>query len=268
VLIYYLLRKSLKMIRGRVVEMKIETDERVIAYIRRKIRDSKKIVAFLGVEMLVESGGYDLDSNEEHYRVEDEYGYSPEDMLTNSFFNSKPEKFYKFYKKEILGMNIHNCPAYEALMKLEAQGKLGAVITQNYHGLPEGVHFRNFIELNGSIYRNKCSRCGMHYDINYVKGSHAIPLCDNCKTAIRPDIRLLGERANAKILTDVANVCENANIVMFLGSNIYNERFEFQVNPEDEQIKILFTKDELAKGSMVDFVIRDDISTFLPLVLE
>jgi NAD-dependent deacetylase len=248
--------------------MKVGTDERIVEYIKKKIKDSKKIVAFLGVEMLVESGGYNLDSNEEHYRVEGEYGYSPEDMLTNSFFNSKPEKFYDFYKKEILGMKTHNCPAYEALMKLESQGKLSAVITQNYHGLPEGVHFNKFIELNGSMQRNKCPRCGMHYDVNYVLSSHTIPLCDNCKTAIRPDIRLLGERINTKIMTDIATVCAGADIVLFLGTNMYNERVEYHINPEDDQIKILFTKDELLNGRSFDFVIRDDISTFLPLVVE
>jgi NAD-dependent deacetylase len=248
--------------------MKAKTDERIVEYIRKKIRDSKKIVAFIGIEMLVESGGYNLDSNEEHYRVEEEYGFSPEDMLTNSFFNSKPDKFYKFYKKEILGMKTHINPAYEALMKLEAMGKLGAVITENYHGLPEGVKFKNFIELNGSMNRNKCPRCGMNYDLNYIMDSKGIPICDECKTAIRPDIRLLGERANTKILTDVAVACEGADIIMFLGTNIYNERLEFQVSPEDDQLKILFTSDNLINNKLVDFVIRDEISTFLPLVIE
>lgn len=165
-------------------------------------------------------------------------------------------------------MKTHINPAYEALMKLEAMGKLGAVITENYHGLPEGVKFKNFIELNGSMNRNKCPRCGMNYDLNYILNSKGIPICDECKTAIRPDIRLLGERANTKILTDVAVACEGADIIMFLGTNIYNERLEFQVSPEDDQLKILFTSDNLINNKLVDFVIRDEISTFLPLVIE
>ena len=68
--------------------MKLETDEKVINYIRRKIAEAGKIVAVLGIEMLVEGGGYDLDSNEETYRVEELYGYTPEDMLSTSFFNA------------------------------------------------------------------------------------------------------------------------------------------------------------------------------------
>jgi NAD-dependent deacetylase len=66
----------------------------------------------------------------------------------------------------------------------------------------------------------------------------------------------------------VAVACEGADIIMFLGTNIYNERLEFQVSPEDDQLKILFTSDNLINNKLVDFVIRDEISTFLPLVIE
>jgi NAD-dependent deacetylase len=153
-------------------------------------------------------------------------------------------------------------------MKLEAQGKLEAVVTQNYHGLPDGIKFKRFIELNGSMYQNRCPRCGMHYDLSYITHSKGIPICDDCKMAIRPEIRLIGERVNAKLMTDVAQVCEDANIVLFLGTNIFNEQLEFHIKPNDEQLKILFTKDNLINNKLVDFVIRDEISTFLPLVLE
>jgi NAD-dependent deacetylase len=246
----------------------MKTDEKVIEYLRKKFKCSKKVVAFLGVEMLVESGGYNLDSNDEHYRVEETYGYSPEDILTNSFFNSKPEKFYNFYKNEILGMRIHSNGAYEALMKLDSQGKLGTVIIQNYHGLPDGVNFKNVIEINGSMYRNKCPRCQMNYDVNYILKSKGIPICDDCKTAIRPDIRLLGERADARKMTEVAVACEDADIVLFLGTSIFNERLEFHVSTDVRQLKILFTCDDFNENKLVDFVIRDEISTILPLVVS
>ena len=42
--------------------MEITTDAKIISYIKRKIKDSHNIVAVLGIEMLVEGGGCDLDS--------------------------------------------------------------------------------------------------------------------------------------------------------------------------------------------------------------
>lgn len=248
--------------------MKLETDEKVINFIRKKMKSSKKIVAVLGIELLVEGGGYDLDSNEETYRVEEEYGFTPEDMLSSSFFNAKVEKFYRFYKKEIINMEVQVTPAYDALRKLQDQGKLLAVISQNYHGLPSGVYFNNVIELNGNMHRNSCPRCGKKFDLLYMKNSNGIPLCDICKVAVRPDIRLLGERVDNHLMTNAATACENADVLLILGKNMYHDYLEYNVAPEKGQLRVLFTKEAFVRDRRVNFVIRDNISTILPLMIE
>lgn len=248
--------------------MKIQTDEKVINYIKRKIKDSRNIVAVLGIEMLVEGGGYDLDSNVENYRVEEEYGFCPEDMLSSSFYNAKVEKFYRFYKKEILGMEVHSTPAYDALLKLQSQGKLLAVISQNFHGLPQNINLNHVIDLNGNLNINKCPRCDKDFDIQYIKSSDGIPLCDCCKVAVRPGIRLLGERVDTGLMTEAATACEAADVLLILGKNMYNDRLEYSASPEHKQLKILFSKDDFIRNKKVDFVIRDDICEFLPLIID
>lgn len=247
--------------------MKLETDEKVVNYIKRKVSEAGSIVAILGIEMLTEGGGYDLDSNEQTYRAEELYGYTPEDMLSTSFFNAKIERFYRFYKNEILTMGVKTTPAYDALLKLQAQGKLLAVISQNFHGIPQGVHFHNVIELNGNINSNKCSRCSKIFDINYMKNASGIPLCDNCKTAVRPNIRLIGERINAKIMTEAANACEAADVLLIMGKNMYNDRLEYNADPNRNQLKILFSKENYLQDTRVDFIIRDEMQLFLPAIL-
>ena len=247
--------------------MRLETDEKIINYIRKKIADARNIVAVLGIEMLTEGGGYDLDSNEETYRAEELYGYTPEDMLSTSFFNAKVERFYRFYKNEILTMEVMSTPAYDALLKLQAQGKLLAVISQNFHGIPQGVYFDNVIELNGNIHSNKCSRCTKVFGLTYMKNAPGIPLCDNCKTAVRPNIRLIGERVNAKAMTAAATVCEAADVLLIMGKNMYNDRLEYNVDPTRNQLKILFSKEEWLSDRRVDFVIHDEIQLFLPAIV-
>ncbi len=248
--------------------MKLETDTKVINYIRRKIKDSRNIVAVLGIEMLVEGGGSDLDSNDETYRVEQEYGFSPEDMLSASFFNSKSERFYRFYKKEILGMEVQATPAYHALLRLQKQGKLSAVVSQNYHGLPSGISFDNVIELNGNIHINKCPHCGKDFNMRYVREAVGIPLCDICKVPVRPDIRLLGERVDTKQMTEAATVCEAADVLLLLGKNMYDDHLEYSAVSEKKQLKLLFSREEYVCDRRVDFVIKDHISIFLPLVID
>lgn len=247
--------------------MKRITDERTINYMKRRIAEAGNIVAILGIEMLVEGGGYDLDANDETYRVEEEYGFCPEEMLTTSFYNAKVEKFFKFYKKEIVGMQVHSTPAYDALLKLQAQGRLAAVVSQNYHGLPAGIVFRNVIEYNGSMHSNHCPRCGRSYDLAYVRTSAGIPLCENCKTAVRPGIRLIGERADTALMTKAALACEKADVLLILGKNMYEDRFEYSIGLDRKQLRVLFSKETVLSDQKVDFIIRDEIQTILPLIV-
>jgi len=251
----------------RGIIMGLETDEKIINYIKKKIVDARHIVAVLGIEMLVEGGGYDLDSNEETYRAEEIYGYTPEDMLSTSFFNAKVERFYRFYKNEILTMEVKPTPAYDALLELQARGKLSAVISQNFHGIPQGIHFNNVIELNGNIHSNKCSHCNKIFGLSYMKDAPGIPLCDSCKTAVRPNIRLIGERVNAKAMTAAANACEAADVLLIMGKNMYNDRLEYNTDPSRNQLKVLFSKEEQLSDRRVDFVIHDEIQLFLPAIV-
>lgn len=248
--------------------MGIRTDEKVIRYIKRKIRDSHRIVAVLGIEMLLEGGGIDLDSNVEHYRLEEEYGFGMEDMFSTSFFNAKVEKFYQFYKKEILSLKIHSTPAHEVLLKFQNQGKLLAVVNQNFHGVPPDIPLKHVIEMNGNLNVNRCPRCSRNFEIGQIMKMDGIPICDQCKAAIRPQIRLIGERVDTKKMTEVATVCEQADVLLLLGKNIYSDRLEYSTAPEHEQLKILFSKNEMINNNKVDFVIRDDICEFLPLIVD
>lgn len=249
------------------MRLELETDEKVVNYIRGVLKNAGNIVAVLGIEMLVEGGGYDLDSNEETYRAEQLYGYTPEDMLSASFFNAKIGRFYRFYKSEILTMEVQSTPAYDALLKLQAQGKLSAVISQNFHGVPAGVHFHKVIELNGNIHSNKCIRCGKLFGLNYMKNAPDIPICDECQTVIRPNIRLIGERVNANVMTSAVNACESADVLLILGKNLYHDDFDHHTASKHKQIKILFSKENTLRDQKADFVIRDDIQLFLPAVI-
>ncbi len=248
--------------------MKPETDEKIISYIRRKISEAKSIVAVLGIEMMVEGGGYDLDSNEETYRVEEAYGYTPEDMLSTAFFNAKVERFYRFYKNEILSMEVKPTPAYEALLRLQEQGKLSAVINQNFHGIPDGIRFNNGVALNGSIHTNKCRRCNKMYDLNYMKGAPEIPICDCCGMALRPNIRLIGERVDLTARSRAVNACKEADVLLIMGKNMYNDRLEYSVDPERSPLRILFSKEKYLPDRKVDIVIHDEIQAILPALVD
>ena len=97
------------------------------------IDKSKRIVFFGGAGVSTESGIPDFRSQDGLYNQE--YAYPPETIISHSFFMRDPEEFYRFYKNKMIFRDAKPNAAHLALAKLEQEGKLKAVITQNIDGL-------------------------------------------------------------------------------------------------------------------------------------
>ena len=137
------------------------------------IDDSERIVFFGGAGVSTESDIPDFRSADGLYRQK--YKYSPEQIVSHSFFVQNPEEFYEFYKEKMMFLDAKPNAAHRKLAELEAAGKLTAVITQNIDGLHQEAGSKNVLELHGSIHRNYCMKCHKFYDAAYVKHADGIP---------------------------------------------------------------------------------------------
>ena len=54
-------------------------------------------VCISGREMIVEDGIDSMRDMETAYEIETKYGYSPEEVFSARFFNTRTEQFYEFY---------------------------------------------------------------------------------------------------------------------------------------------------------------------------
>ena len=97
------------------------------------IQSSGNIVFFGGAGVSTESGIPDFRSVDGLYNQQ--YKYPPETIISHSFYVRNPEEFYRFYKDRMLFTHAKPNAAHQALARLEEQGKLRAVITQNIDGL-------------------------------------------------------------------------------------------------------------------------------------
>ena len=122
------------------------------------IDDSSDIVFFGGAGVSTESNIPDFRSADGLYQQE--YRYSPEQIVSHSFFMQNPEGFYEFYKEKMMFLDARPNPAHQKLAELEAAGKLSAVITQNIDGLHQAAGSREVLELHGSLHRHYCQLCG------------------------------------------------------------------------------------------------------------
>ena len=97
-----------------------------------------------------------------------QYQYPPETIISHSFYRQNPQEFYRFYKNRMLFPEAEPNRAHLALAKLEAEGKLKAVITQNIDGLHQAAGSKEVLELHGSVHRNYCTRCGKSYSLEDI----------------------------------------------------------------------------------------------------
>lgn len=96
------------------------------------IAHCQNIVFFGGAGVSCESGIPDFRSVNGLYNQH--YDYPPETILSHTFFQKNPQVFYRFYREKMLALNALPNPAHLALVRLEEQGKLKAVVTQNIDG--------------------------------------------------------------------------------------------------------------------------------------
>lgn len=182
------------------------------------IKTSKNIVFFGGAGVSTESNIPDFRSTDGLYNQE--YAYPPETILSHSFYKKKPEEFFRFYRNKMMFPNAQPNAAHKALARLEQQGKLKAVITQNIDGLHQKAGSREVLELHGSVLRNYCERCGRFYSLeDLMEKKELVPKC-NCGGIIKPDVVLYEESLNQKTLEQSVRYISQADMLIVGGTSL------------------------------------------------
>ena len=191
--------------------------EKEIEELQKIIDDSSRIVFFGGAGVSTESGIPDFRSADGIYHQQ--YKYSPEQVVSHSFFMQHTEAFYDFYKEKMMILDAKPNPAHYKLAELEQAGKLTAVVTQNIDGLHQAAGSRTVYELHGSIHRNYCMECGRFYDAEYVKKTSGIPRCE-CGGVIKPDVVLYEEGLDPKTIQGAVEAIAAADTLIIGGTSI------------------------------------------------
>ena len=185
--------------------------------LKKWLEESDNIVFFGGAGVSTESNIPDFRSTDGLYHQQ--YDYPPETILSHSFYEEKPEEFYRFYRNKMLFPNAKPNRAHKALAKLEEEGKLKAVITQNIDGLHQKAGSREVLELHGSVLRNHCVKCGKAYGLEAVLNSEGIPRC-SCGGMIKRDVVLYEEGLDLQTIQQAVLYITNAEVLIVGGTSL------------------------------------------------
>ena len=185
--------------------------------LKKWIEESENIVFFGGAGVSTESGIPDFRSVDGLYNQK--FEYPPEQIISHSFFLKDPSYFFKFYREKMLPLGFEPNITHLVLAKLEQEGKLSAVITQNIDGLHQKAGSRTVFELHGSVHRNYCTKCGTFYDAQFIKDSADVPLC-TCGGVIKPDVVLYEEQLNPNTLDSSIDAIASADMLIIAGTSL------------------------------------------------
>ena len=233
--------------------------------LRKWITESDNIVFFGGAGVSTESGIPDFRSVDGLYNQE--YDYPPETILSHSFYQRNTKEFYRFYKKKMICREAKPNKAHLALAKLEAEGKLRAVITQNIDGLHQMAGSKEVLELHGSIHRNYCTRCHKAFGLEAVTDAQGVPKCP-CGGIIKPDVVLYEEGLDQHTINQAVQHIRHADMLIIGGTSLTVYPAAGLVNYYQGNKLVLINKSVTPMDSHADLVISGSIGEVLGDVAE
>lgn len=238
-----------------------------IKKLKEIIENSKKIVFFGGAGVSTESNIPDFRSEEGLYNAQQQYGMSPEYMLSHSYFIDNPEGFYDYYKHNLVYENAKPNKAHYALAKLEQEGKLIAVVTQNVDGLHQKAGSKTVYELHGSAARNYCMDCRKAFDMDYIM-DHAncdgyVPKCDKCGGIVKPDVVLYEEALDESQIMGAVNAISQADTLIVGGTSLVVYPAAGLIRYFNGKNLVLINKSSTQYDSIANLVISDSIGKVL-----
>ena len=185
--------------------------------LKQWIAESSRIVFFGGAGVSTESGIPDFRSTDGLYNQK--FEYPPETIISHSFYERRPEYFFRFYREKMLPLGFEPNITHKVLARWEQEGKLAAVVTQNIDGLHQKAGSKKVYEMHGSVLRNYCTRCRKFHSAEFVRDYDGVPKC-SCGGIVKPDVVLYEESLDQKTIEKSVMAIRNADLLIVAGTSL------------------------------------------------
>jgi len=238
-----------------------------IEKLREIIGQSNNIVFFGGAGVSTESGIPDFRSANGLYNEKTDSTYPPEVILSHTFFMRYTDKFYEFYKSKMIYKDSKPNDAHIALAKLEEEGKLKAVITQNIDGLHQAAGSKTVLELHGSMHRNYCMNCNKAFPLSFILEAEQVPKCDVCGGIVKPDVVLYEEALDSDVIKAAVEYIRNADVLIVGGTSLSVYPAAGLVSDYRGNKLVLINKSQTQYDAKANLVFHDSIGKVLSKAL-
>jgi NAD-dependent deacetylase len=183
------------------------------------IEASKHCVAFTGAGVSTLSGIRDFRGKNGLYKeIDAEKIFDLDEFRRNPsfYYGATVDFIYNLEEKE-------PSVVHRVLSKLEARGRLAAVITQNIDLLHRKAGSKRVIEVHGSPLVHRCPACDSTMSFEEAQAivrSGKMPRCPSCGAVLKPDITFFGEALPLRALREAQEEAWAADLMLVLGSSL------------------------------------------------
>ena len=210
------------------------------------IKNSDNVVFFGGAGVSTESGIPDFRSVDGLYNQK--YDYPPETILSHTFYRRKTSEFYRFYRDKMICKDAQPNVIHNTLARLEQEGKVRAVITQNIDGLHQMAGSKEVLELHGSVHRNYCEKCGKFFDEA------------GCHGGVKPDVVLYEEGLNDETLRKSIEYIRKADVLIVGGTSLAVYPAAGLIDYYRGNKLILINKSATPRDTVADYIYQGSLS--------
>ncbi len=208
-----------------------------------------RVVAFTGAGISAEAGIPTFRGENGLWRR-----YRPEELATPQAFRRDPRRVWSWYRWRMsLIAGAEPTRAHRILAEWERKGLLLGVVTQNVDGLHQRAGSRRVIELHGSIWRVRCTKCGSRFDLGFGNvPEEELPRCALCGGLLRPDVVWFGEQVSTDSFLEAQELFSRAEVVLSIGTSgavmpasmlpidaVERGKILVEVNPEETNLSSL-----------------------------
>lgn len=249
-----------------------EGQDEAIRSIAGLIRTSNKVVVLTGAGFSTPSGIPDFRSEGSGLWTR----YLPMEVASLSTFRYEPEKFFAWLRPLASHM-VTAAPnlAHLALARLEQEGFIHAIITQNIDGLHTRAGSKTIYEVHGTFNTLTCSRCykqvqasSGYMDEFIEKGK--IPHCKDCRGILKPDVILFEEQLPARTWQKAETVSRSCDLMVVAGTSLeVLPSAGLPVKALDNKARLVIVNNTPTFIDLrADFVLRGDVAEIIPAIAD
>jgi NAD-dependent deacetylase len=239
------------------------------------LTDARRIVVLTGAGISTESGIPDYRGPQGVWTKDPD----AEKLVTLSYYVADPDIRRRAWRmrRDLQVGDVRPNPGHRALVDLERQGRLRALLTQNIDGLHQaaGSAPELVLELHGTVHEVACLSCGdrttMGSAIDRIDAGDPDPACLVCGGILKSATISFGQALDADVIGAAVEAATDCDVLLAVGTSL-------TVHPAAGLVDLAATSgarvvvvnaEPTPYDGLADLVVREPIGTALPrLVAE